>query len=89
MGWNEVNAGGHTAQADNAEQEKREANEKALRQAMQKALSGGNQRPLRDFLKRTALAGSYSPGRSHADMAYTEGMRALAVKLLHLGGENE
>lgn len=90
MGWNEVNAG-PGGDPEKAEQEKkrRAQSELAVRQAAREALDGAGQKPLREALRKIALASSYAPGRDHADMAFAEGKRAMAVWLLQMGGNDE
>lgn len=89
MGWREVDGQGAPKEQTQAEDQKRKDADRALRQAAVAALAKTEQKPLREYLRRVAMASSYAPGRAHADMSYAEGQRALAAKLLDLGGCNE
>ena len=58
---------------------------KVLEAAVKRALNDADGEPLRRYLTRIALGDGYAPGRSHADTAYYDGIRALASRLLYLG----
>lgn len=63
------------------EQERRE-----LRQALKRALEGDEQKPLRDWLEKTARSASYQPGRDLYAVTWAEGKRAIATFILNEGG---
>ena len=63
--------------------------QKLLERAAKAALLPQSQAPLRHYLDRIARGDGYVPGRSHADTAYYDGIRALAAKLLYLGDKQD
>lgn len=57
---------------------------KELRQAALRAFDTKQQAPLREFLEAIVSSGSYRHDRSPTDVAYYEGVRAMALRLLKL-----
>lgn len=60
-----------------------------LQRCVKAALAGDTGAPLRQYLERLARGDGYVPGRSHADTAYYDGIRALAARLLYLGEKRD
>ena len=79
MGWDSLD--GQAAPPETAATAAREAERRAVAAVMAVALEDAL---FRRYLTRLALGGSYSPGRPE-HTAYREGIRALAVQLLHAG----
>lgn len=67
---------------DNEAKRKREAKEAALRDAINKTLGSKDGAPLKEYLEAIKDSASYVSGRSPEDVAYSEGHRNLARKLL-------
>lgn len=44
---------------------------------------------LKEYLDRLCRGASYIPGRDPAEVAYYDGIRALASKLIHLGAKRD
>ena len=86
MGWQNVDQKKRDAGQREAAQHKEQEEARALRRAARRAFQGEGQGPLRDELLRAVRRSTYNPNASHADMAYAEGYRKLAVDLLKLGG---
>jgi len=86
MGWQDVTIKGTDPAEQEAAQHKEQEESRALRQAARRALQGDGQGPLRDELTRAVHRCSYSPNATHAEMAFAEGYRKLAIDLLKLGG---
>lgn len=62
---------------------------KRLQRAIRRAIDGDEGRALREYLDRLARGDGYVPGRSHADTAYYDGIRAMAARLLYLGEKRD
>lgn len=88
MGWGELESG-KNSESTEQDQKKRADELRAIKQCARVAFAADKQKPLRDYLRKVAMASSFAPSRSHADIAYVEGQRAFALKLLELGGNNE
>jgi hypothetical protein len=85
VGWQEMKQGSDPSEAAEAKQQAQEA-QKALERCVRSALAPDAQKPLREWLKKVAFGGAYRPGDSFADTAHKDGTKALAAKLLKLGG---
>lgn len=87
MGWKDLEPqGSEEAQATRAQAVEAQ---KVLDRCARSAFATDAQKPLRQWLRKVALSGSYSANASATDVAYKEGTRALAVKLLKMGGCDE
>jgi hypothetical protein len=80
MSWDELN--GEIPEASVEQRKKQAEAAKAIEQACSEALNRPEVRPLLDYLKRVVYAPSFLPGRDATDVAYREGYRALAIKIL-------
>lgn len=67
---------------DNEAKRRHEAREKALREAVRQTLGSKEGQPLKEYLEALVRSGSYASGRGFEDVAYSEGHRNLARKLL-------
>jgi hypothetical protein len=81
LGWAELEAKAAAPATD----EQAVKDKEALKKAAIHAFSGANQRPLVRLLLNYVRSVSYRSTRSEAEIAYHEGVRALALSLLQLG----
>jgi len=86
MGWNDLD-GNNAKEEKQTRHDKQEESIRALRNSARGAVTGDNQKPLRDFLFNKAYGVSYSPNAAPGDVAFAEGQRSMALQILSLSGE--
>lgn len=86
MTWESIDTPEHepTPEEQNRARQAQEDQAELRRQAY-RAFKSPDQKLLREHLMQTALARSYTPGANPADVAHSEGKRAMALYLLSLG----
>lgn len=89
MGWSDLEVNKLPADEVAEQRGKLEAEREALQKTLRSLLSTDEAKPVVRWLRQIAAAGSYAPGRPFEQVAHHEGVRALAARILHLGGQTQ